>query len=577
MSQVSTAPIGDANIIVPEVHLSVRNSDELAPNHVAGCALWLDAMDPYGTNIELPPSITLRSWIDKSGNKNNTVNRYPGKKRLPLAWATLTEEQRTTLAPNVNTGAEYSTNVEQYDISETPSRIHEVGDLPTVTFQTNCITYTEKDVKISNTANVFIVFKATTTSITNVFGLADVADFNLRVNYIQDTITCANQNDMFFQNNGTTSLFYVNGVPCTGSSALPSGPVLVNGYINATNAAVSSSKLCISNKTRWDPSRYFEGSVHEVIVYEDAITENERQQLEGYLAKKWKIALPASHEYYGETSHTMGSFGLSIAPLVKKFASSAKFTPDFLSDCCLWLDASDPNGNSEPFTGSTVSVWRDKSGNGYDAAMNTGTAVAYSSGALNGKAALQFVPTTTMAAPVPRHTFSSAFTLFVVFQKTGTNSFSDTLVTRTQGDLPALFDMYTVNGVTTRSLGSGNGNTVTTYTTQDEVFRSTTPMIFSAATDVLSATWHEFQNGTQTQNLVTSGASMCGDAATHVYIGTRDGNDTSMTGNISEIIMYNAPLSGPDRQKIEGYLARKWGLKASLPADHPYLMIPPLP
>ena len=29
-------------------------------------------------------------------------------------------------------------------------------------------------------------------------------------------------------------------------------------------------------------------------------------------------------------------------------------------------------------------------------------------------------------------------------------------------------------------------------------------------------------------------------------------------------------MSDNDRQKIEGYLAHKWGLAASLPADHPY-------
>jgi hypothetical protein len=577
MSQVSTAPIEDqANI--PEVHSSVRNSDDFQPTRLTGCSLWLDAMDPYGTGIELPPSITLRSWIDKSGNNNNTMNRYRGNNRVPLVWATLTEEQRALLAPNVNKDAVYVPSIEDSEISEVPNRVNDVDSIPTVVIKSTSVIYTQNPVKISNTTNVFIVFKPTTTSITNVFGLADVADFNLRVNYTQDTLLCANQNDFFFQNNGTSSLFYVNGVQCTGTCPTPPGLLLVNGYINATNAVVSSSKLCISNKTRWEPSRCFEGSVYEVIVYEDAITENERQQVEGYLAKKWKIALPASHEYYGETNHTMGSFGLSgVAPLVKKFASSAKFTPDSLPDCCLWLDSADPLGNSEPFTGSSLSVWRDKSGNGYDATMNTGATVAYSSNGLNGRPALQFVPTTTMAAPVPTHTFSSAFTLFVVFQKTGVNGFSDTLVTRTQGDLPALFDMYTTNGVTSRFLGSGKTDTCTSYITQDEVFRSTTPMIYSAAADVLSATWHEFQNGTQTQNLVASGASMCGDAATHVYIGTRDGNDTSMTGNISEIIMYNVPLSDSDRQKIEGYLARKWGLKSSLPAGHPYIMIPPLP
>jgi hypothetical protein len=32
----------------------------------------------------------------------------------------------------------------------------------------------------------------------------------------------------------------------------------------------------------------------------------------------------------------------------------------------------------------------------------------------------------------------------------------------------------------------------------------------------------------------------------------------------------STPLSTTDRQKLEGYLAHKWGLAANLPADHPY-------
>jgi hypothetical protein len=41
-------------------------------------------------------------------------------------------------------------------------------------------------------------------------------------------------------------------------------------------------------------------------------------------------------------------------------------------------------------------------------------------------------------------------------------------------------------------------------------------------------------------------------------------------GVLYEVIIYNQNLSPDRRQKVEAYLAHKWGLAASLPADHPY-------
>lgn len=50
-------------------------------------------------------------------------------------------------------------------------------------------------------------------------------------------------------------------------------------------------------------------------------------------------------------------------------------------------------------------------------------------------------------------------------------------------------------------------------------------------------------------------------------------NTTS--GYIGEMIFYNSVLSTTNRQRIEGYLAWKWGLVASLPANHPFKNAPP--
>ena len=47
-------------------------------------------------------------------------------------------------------------------------------------------------------------------------------------------------------------------------------------------------------------------------------------------------------------------------------------------------------------------------------------------------------------------------------------------------------------------------------------------------------------------------------------------NLRGLTGEISEILVYNSTLSNTDRQNVEGYLAWKWGLQASLPTIHPY-------
>ena len=46
-------------------------------------------------------------------------------------------------------------------------------------------------------------------------------------------------------------------------------------------------------------------------------------------------------------------------------------------------------------------------------------------------------------------------------------------------------------------------------------------------------------------------------------------------GSTCEIICLSAAPSTADRQKLEGYLAHKWGFSASLPSDHPYKSAPP--
>lgn len=49
----------------------------------------------------------------------------------------------------------------------------------------------------------------------------------------------------------------------------------------------------------------------------------------------------------------------------------------------------------------------------------------------------------------------------------------------------------------------------------------------------------------------------------------------SWNGPLGEIVAVSDVLSTADRQKLEGYLAWKWGLESNLPIGHPYKTTPP--
>ena len=49
----------------------------------------------------------------------------------------------------------------------------------------------------------------------------------------------------------------------------------------------------------------------------------------------------------------------------------------------------------------------------------------------------------------------------------------------------------------------------------------------------------------------------------------------ALHGNLRELILVRGALDDADRQRIEGYLAHRWGLESNLPTGHPYIQFPP--
>jgi hypothetical protein len=59
-------------------------------------------------------------------------------------------------------------------------------------------------------------------------------------------------------------------------------------------------------------------------------------------------------------------------------------------------------------------------------------------------------------------------------------------------------------------------------------------------------------------------------------LGAAGAGGTALNGSIVEIAIFPGVMSPAEIQRMEGYLANKWGMRTNLPANHPFRNRPPL-
>jgi hypothetical protein len=239
--------------------------------------------------------------------------------------------------------------------------------------------------------------------------------------------------------------------------------------------------------------------------------------------------------------------------------TSSLWTPAQLPGLSLWLDADD--ASTITLNGSTVSQWNDKSGNARNASQAT--------------AANQ--PTRTLNGLGGR----------TVLTFDGVNDFLNATLTLTNFSV-GIVGTLTVNtaiiyyplGFGTPLSGGSNGVSVGgTNFTQRAALNGATSLLTNETVTLNSPyliTAHA-QTGNRliSFNGQTPATDTNSQSISAVRIGQRSDNFWPYAGPIGEIVITNTALSTTDRQRLEGYLAWKWGLEASLPADHPYKNSPP--
>ena len=311
----------------------------------------------------------------------------------------------------------------------------------------------------------------------------------------------------------------------------------------------------------------------EFMSWNRALTNQEFQRAEGYLAWKWGLQgkLPSNHPFKNAPP---GLPVPSVPPL--RQLTGGGFIPTQIAGCALWLDAADRN--TITFSGSSITQWRDKSTTNTTALTSNGASanpILFQNGGIyinNNSSQTYNASTYSMLAIQSNIMTTSDFTIVIVVNNPTNDTsalFSDpraagTSETRSQLNHGFLFEVSTGGSgrFTNPTTAAGSGSRILIATS-------------------VPAQSQFFNNGSLTGSNTTAITTYSTDAGGLPTLGgyrntETGGTDNSwFTGTMFEVIFYTVALTTQQRQQVEGYLAWKWGLVGNLPNNHPYKKWPP--
>ena len=480
------------------------------PRSVPECRLWLDAADISSTTGTSP----VTAWRDKSIYGNNTTS-YGG---TPSISASAINGRRSLYfnGSSYFLGAISGANTTTITVFIVGSLISPFGGFSGLVCFGNPSQFDYDNVgslPITMYNDQFKIYGARNSS-------SQPTTINANVPFLY-----------VLQYDGTYINTWKNGTIQTD----PSTNVASSGTFTYTNYSIACRAGTISGQYPWS------GYIGEILVYQSVLTPTQRQSVEGYLAWKWGIQ-----------------------------NSSQSFTPTSISGCLLWLDGADTSTASMTQSSGTVSVWKDKSGNGYNftqlyASLPTITSISRQTGLYF--AANQALRNTTLPFP-------TTYTIFAVANQTGAPS-GYAYILHSPHNADCIIFFGTFNGTryfATFAGPAGSWNDVAANTPNTNV--ATT----SSTASVLCCT----NNGTTLtpyiNGIVMNTKTGTNAAATGMVIGDTFVSGQPWLGTIGEIIVYNSILSTAQRQQVETYLSRKWGVSVptnALPLLQPFSSINP--
>ncbi len=348
--------------------------------------------------------------------------------------------------------------------------------------------------------------------------------------------------------NGSVASAYLNG-SMTGTSTVPSTMATTPATLAMGNAAY--------------PYYGFTGQVAEVLVYNRALSDAERQSVEAALTAKYVNpdsngnGIPDSWEmqYLGTLSYGAnadpGGVGRTLLQSYQQGLSPWP-TPVVPSGLQAWYRA---DKGVAAGSGNNVTQWSDLSGNGYHVTQTVDTSKEplLVAGAMNGQPALQFTPQQVLKTNVVKNLEGggSDVTVIAVIAPSSSQSYGSTVYSwGTDGNVAFGLSSSASNSYLLY-WGADNGSTVNTPST------AATAGQVQVLSEVKSGTAAaSYLNGASTgtsavpAGMAQTPAVLAMGNAAYPYYG--------FTGQIAEVLIYNRALSDSERQQIEAQLTAKY-------------------
>lgn len=478
-----------------------------SPLSVSGCTLWLDGND--ASTLTYSSGTVVSQWNDKSGNGYNatqsTVSQQP-------VYDTTLKGLKFTQANNSGM------------VTSAPW---------------------------SRTETVFAVLNLSATG-GNVIGTTNasrgrqirLATGNLRIYsdsaiISQSPLNTLTTTDKYVYTyfNSVTDAYYETNVNCIQD-------IESNAALNFTAGSFNN---IIGSSTSGATIFSYDSYIYELIVFNSALSSANRLAINRYLFNKW------SGIVNGPVKN--GRFAFYISPPINRF-----FRPVDFANLTIWLDASDVS--TLTLSGTNITQWRDKSGNGNTA--TAGNNPVYAANTLNRLGTIRLRASNDYFL-VNNHLTTTDYPslcYFIVLNPSSTQpntSYAGVLST----DTAAAYG---------RSLGFGGGS----Y--QEEYYSN-----FLNITPYTAGSWAivclQFTT-TAAATLRVNGVSYSGTASgtgtntTNFKIGSYNSTngyaDFNANFDVAEILVFGANLGLYQQQVIEGYLAWKWGLQNTLTSTHLY-------
>jgi len=490
-------------------------------------ALWLDAAD--SDTLTLDASDNVEQWDDKSGNGLHFTQTISGERPTTTSFNTLTTinfNGEFLNGPSITNGW-INSNISIFAVviprnlrTASPPYFH------TVFIQG---TYTSHELMLN------IDSRTSQSPVLLVDSDSDRFEGNSQaVNDVPNILSLIGEID--------NQVFYINGYQ---DSTDTIGSIYWNDIIGAKTSLIGSDVS----------GRSLKGDLAEVIIINDILETEERQKLESYLAHKWGLEdnLPSDHPYKSEAPTT-----LTPAPV----GTFVPWTPEGTTTA-LWLDAADSDSLTLDAS-NNVEQWNDKSGNDYHVSQtDSERRPAYSlagyvefdgsDDALESSSRLGFAANPDISVIVVAKIFLGSAADQALFS-IGEGDYSHQACAGDDGwgwrfsGGNRIFNPVVVNKTELASFVMAEGSTFG----ESEFF-------LNGSAGVESSSGSVHLSPTDISNYTSIGNASDGDGDYKKPINCQ----------IYEMIVIPSALA-EERQKIEGYLAHKWGLEENLPSDHPY-------